>query len=86
MRLSLLIEVIDGVPDGAFESVGIGQGAVGELMLLEVAPASFDVVQLGRVFRQPLEGKPSALMACFFAWPGALIRGSNPRRAQPRAG
>src|SRR4051812_21625552 len=29
-------------------------------MLLEVAPASFDVVQLGGVFRQPFEGQPSA--------------------------
>src|SRR5436305_14966329 len=30
-------------------------------MLLEVAPASFDVVQLGGVFRQPFEGEPGAL-------------------------
>jgi hypothetical protein len=43
------------------ESVGIGESMVGELMLLEVAPASFDIVQLGGVFRQPFEGKPAAL-------------------------
>src|SRR5215218_10343272 len=30
-------------------------------MLLEVAPASFDVVQFGGVFRQPFEGEPGAL-------------------------
>src|SRR3954451_22209681 len=30
-------------------------------MLLEVAPASFDIVQFGGVFRQPFEGKPGAL-------------------------
>src|SRR4051794_39212536 len=30
-------------------------------MLLEVAPASFDVVQFGGVFGQPFEGEPGAL-------------------------
>ena len=47
-----MVETGDSVGDGAGESVCIGEGAVGELMLLEVAPASFDVVQLGDVFRQ----------------------------------
>jgi hypothetical protein len=37
-----MVEGGDSVMDGAGESVGIGEGAVGELMLLEVAPASFD--------------------------------------------
>src|SRR3954451_6927761 len=46
------------------ESISIGEGAVGELMLLEVAPASLDVVQFGGVFRQPFEGEPSALGDC----------------------
>ena len=53
MGLSLIIEAGGGVRNGAVESVGIGEGAVGEIMLLEVAPASFDVVQLGGVFGQP---------------------------------
>src|SRR5919107_4603604 len=44
------------------ESVGIGECMVGELMLFEVAPASFDIVQLGGVFRQPFEGEPGALV------------------------
>ena len=61
MRLSLVVEAGDSVRDGAGESVGISEGAVGELMLLEVAPASFDVVQFGGVFRQPFEGEPGAL-------------------------
>src|SRR5215212_3228571 len=61
MRFSLVVETGDGVRDGAGESVGIGEGAVGELMLLEVAPASFDVVQFGGIFRQPFEGEPRAL-------------------------
>ena len=42
MRLPLVVETGDSVRDGAVESVRISEGAVGELMLLEVAPASFD--------------------------------------------
>ena len=61
MGLPLVVETGDGVRDGAGESVGIGEGVVGELMLLEVAPASLDVVQFGGVFRQPFEGEPGAL-------------------------
>src|SRR5215212_1836499 len=53
MRLALVIEAV--------ESVGIGGGAADELMLLEIAPTSFDVVQLGGVFRQPFESEPGAL-------------------------
>ena len=56
-----MVETGDSVRDGTGESVGIGEGSVGELMLLEVAPASFDVVQFGGVFRQPFEGEPGAL-------------------------
>src|SRR3954463_13685138 len=61
MELSFVVEAGDSVRDSARESVGIGEGSVGELMLLEVAPASFDVVQFGGVFRQPFEGEPGAL-------------------------
>ena len=56
-----MVETGDSVRDGTGESVGIGEGAIGELMLLEVAPASFDGVQLRGVFRQPVEGEPGAL-------------------------
>ena len=62
--MSLMVEAGDGVRDGAGESVGIGEGAIGELMLLEVAPAPFDVVQLRGVFRQPFEGEPGARGEC----------------------
>jgi hypothetical protein len=55
-----VVETGDCIRDGAGESVGIGEGVVGELMLLEVAPASFDIIQLGGVFRQPFEGEPRA--------------------------
>ena len=60
MGLSLVVETGDSIRDGAGESVGIGEGAIGELILLEVAPASLDVIQLGCVFRQPFEGQPGA--------------------------
>src|ERR1041385_410655 len=55
-----MVEAGDSVRDGAGESVGIGERAIGEVMLLEGAPASFDIIQLGGVFRQPYEGEPGA--------------------------
>ena len=42
MELSLVVETGDSIRDGAGESIGIGEGTIGELMLLEVAPASLD--------------------------------------------
>jgi hypothetical protein len=64
MGLALVMEAINGVMDGAVESPGIREDAGGELMLLEVSPALFDVVQFGRILRQPFEGDPSALGEC----------------------
>src|SRR5918998_5919191 len=58
--MSLVVETGDSVRDGALERVGIGEGTIGEIMLLEVAPASLDVIQLGGVFRQPFEGEPGS--------------------------
>ena len=40
--MSLVIEAGDSIRDGAFESIDIGDSAIGQIMLLEVAPASFD--------------------------------------------
>src|SRR3954453_6589757 len=60
MGFPLVVEAGDSVRDDAFESIGIGEGTIGQIMLLEVAPASFDVVQFGGVFRQPFEGEPGA--------------------------
>src|SRR5215216_5234589 len=70
MKLPLVVEAGDSVRDDAGESVGIGEGSVGELMLLEVALASLDVIQFGGIFRQPFEGEPGALgerAGCQFA-------------------
>jgi hypothetical protein len=38
--LSLVVETGDSIRDGAFESVDIGDGTIGQIMLLEVAPTS----------------------------------------------
>ena len=65
-----MVETGDSIVDRAFESIGIGDGAIGQIMLLEVAPASFDIVQFGGVFWQPFEGQPGALgegAGCQFA-------------------
>jgi hypothetical protein len=51
MRLPLVVETGNSVRDGAGESVGIGEGTISEIMLLEVTPASLDVIQLRGVLR-----------------------------------
>jgi hypothetical protein len=73
-RLSLVVERGEGVMDGMVESVGSGEGVVGEIMLLEVAPASLDVIQLGGVFRQSFEGEPGALGERAGCQPAAVDR------------
>src|SRR5271169_3201529 len=44
--------------DGLVERVGVGEGLVGEVMGLKIAPDRLDVVEFGGVFRQPLDGEP----------------------------
>ncbi len=44
--------------DGAIEMVVVGEGVVGQMVRLEIARDDLDVVELGRVFRQPFDGKP----------------------------
>ena len=58
IRDPLAVEICDGVVDGVVERDGVGEGLVGEVMGLEVAPDRLDVVEFGRVFRQPLDGEP----------------------------
>ncbi len=58
VELSLAVEADDSIMDGAVERVCVGESMVGEIVLLEVAPTSLDIVQLGGVFRQPFEGEP----------------------------
>src|ERR1700730_11756336 len=53
-----MVELPDGCVDGLVERGDIGEGLMGEVMRLEVAPDNFDVVELWGVFWQPLDGEP----------------------------
>jgi len=52
------VEIADGGVDGLVECVAVGEGLVSEVMRLEVMPDDFDVIELGCVFWQPLDGEP----------------------------
>jgi hypothetical protein len=43
---ALAVEGADGLVDGAVELAGVAEGAVGQVVALQVAPRPFDVVQL----------------------------------------
>ena len=53
-----MVELLDGCVDGLVERGDIGEGLMGEVMRLEIAPDGFDVVEFGSVFGQPLDGEP----------------------------
>src|SRR3954449_8159249 len=55
---ALAVEGLDGLVDGDIEGVGVTERAVGQVVPLQVAPGPVDVVQLGRVLRQPLDREP----------------------------
>ena len=61
MRLPLLIEPDHGTMDGTIEVVGIREGAVGEVVPLEITPAAFDRIQLRCILGQPLDREPRPL-------------------------
>src|SRR5689334_2998129 len=58
MAVSFGIELHHRFMDGAVEVLRSGEGLVSEVMPLQVAPDPFDVVELGSVFRQPLDPEP----------------------------
>jgi hypothetical protein len=58
MTVALCVECGDRVVDGAVEVLGAGEGLLGQMMLLQIAPEGLDVVQLRGVFRQPFDGEP----------------------------
>ena len=58
MAASFGIECPDGVVDGLIEVAWSGEGLVSEVMPLQVAPETLDIVQLRSVFRQPLDPEP----------------------------
>jgi hypothetical protein len=44
--------------DDLIEDFWVGESLVGEMMSLEVTPDHLDVIEFGRIFRQPLDGEP----------------------------
>jgi hypothetical protein len=55
---ALSVEFGDGAVNGLVECGGVGEGLVGEVMGLEVAPDPLDIVEFGGVFGQPFDGEP----------------------------
>src|SRR5215203_3439948 len=58
MAVSFGIELYNSVMDGALEVLRSGEGLVGEVMSLQIAPNPFNIVELRGVFRQPLDREP----------------------------
>src|SRR5919205_509355 len=58
MAASFGIALEDGLVNGAIEVIRAGEGLVGEVMPLQVAPETLDIVQLRSGFRQPLDREP----------------------------
>ncbi len=58
MAASFGVEFPDSIVDGLLEVFRSRGGLVSEVMPLQVAPDRFDVVELRRVFRQPLDREP----------------------------
>jgi len=54
------VEFDDRVLDGELEVFDGWEGAVGKETTLQIAPGPLDVIELGRVFRQPLDGQPGS--------------------------
>ena len=55
---ALGVQCADGLVDRMVEVVSIDERLVRKVVCLEVVPDAFDIVQLGRIFRQPFEREP----------------------------
>ncbi len=62
--------------DGSVEIGGVGEGVVGEIVRFEIVPDNLAVVELGGVFRQPLDGEP--MLARFAGGNGELADVDRP--------
>jgi hypothetical protein len=70
MAISLAIELHDSLMNGLIEVLWSREGLVSEMMTLQVAPEFFEVVELGRVFRKPLDREPVSPLGKRGASPG----------------
>src|SRR3954447_12600412 len=58
MAVSLGVERSNRFVDGAVEVIRTVERLMSEVMPLQVAPETLDIVQLRSIFRQPLDGEP----------------------------
>ena len=58
MTASFVIALHDGFVDGLVEVFRSGEGLVGEVMPLHIAPSLLDVVEFGGVLWQPFDPEP----------------------------
>src|SRR4051794_3292122 len=58
--MALAVEGVNSPVDGEIELDGVAEGAVGQVVALQVAPGALDVVQLRRVLREPFDREPGA--------------------------
>src|SRR5215216_2721623 len=58
MAVSFGVELSNRFVDGAVEVIRTVERLMSEVMPLQVAPETLDVVQLRSIFRQPLDGEP----------------------------
>src|SRR3954451_10021827 len=62
MAVSLGVERSNRFVDGAVEVIRAGERLMSEVMPLQVAPETLDIVQLRSIFRQPLDGEPGGAL------------------------
>jgi hypothetical protein len=55
---SLLVQGIHRCVDFAVEGFGVSKCLMGEMMGFEIAPDHLDIIEFGRIFRQPLDSEP----------------------------
>jgi hypothetical protein len=48
--------------DPRLECVSVSEGPVGQMIRLEITPDDLDVIQIRRIFRQPLDSEPMPSM------------------------
>ncbi len=62
--------------DFTIKRSGIGERLMGQMRRLEIAPDNLDIVELGRVLGQPLDGEP--VLACIERRQGNLTDMDRP--------
>ena len=82
MAVSFGVELEDGLVDGAIKVIRTGESPVSEVMPLQVAPYPFNIVELRRVFRQPLDPEPVSPQgerraACFAGVDRTVVAGPH---------